>query len=156
MTEDDDRGNLGAIGEDQMVADDDREKLVALVEDLDAIALASVVGGLLLISKNLHHVHRFEALANMVAAGTARGNREVTAAVLRRIHEALREWTGMNDDPWPNLAVEAFVYHGGTHLFIPGGIDTIFILRALVRAVERTAEPDSDFGPRAAPIIQFA
>jgi len=139
-----------------MNVEKEREDVLAVIEDLDAIALASAVGGLLLVSKNLHHAHRFEALANMVAAGTARGDREVTATVLRRVHEALGEWTGMNDDPWPNLAVEAFVYHGGTHLFIPGGIDTIFVLRALVRAVERVSEPQSAFAPRAARLIQFA
>src|SRR5450631_1639654 len=125
------------------VADDDRKNLIALIEDLDAISLASAVGGLLLVSKNLHHTHRFEALANMIAAGKAHGDRKVTATVLRRIHEALGKWTGMNDDPWPNLAVETFVYHGGTHLFIPGGIDTIFVLRALARAAGSVSDPQS-------------
>jgi len=85
-------------------ADTNREKVVAAIADVDAMTLASVVGGLLLLPRNLHHAHRFEALANMVAAGSAHGDREVTATALRRIHEALGEWTGMNDDPWPNLA----------------------------------------------------
>ena len=139
-----------------MAGDRNRERLASLVEDLDAISLASVIGGLLLLPKNLHHVHRFQALANMVAAGRARGKRDVTAKGLQRVHEALGEWTGIMDDPWPNLAVEAFVYHGGTHLFIPGGIDTLFVLRALARAAEGISEPRSDFAPRAARIIQFA
>lgn len=59
------------------VADDDRKNLIAQVEDLAAISLASAVGGLLLVSKNLHHTHRFEALANMIAAGKAHGDRKV-------------------------------------------------------------------------------
>src|SRR5262245_46286213 len=144
MVADDDLETL-LQDDDLEVADDDRKALVALVEDLDAVSLASVVGALLLLPKNLHHAHRFEVLARMVAAGTAHGTRDVTGTVLRRIHEALGEWTGMGDDPWPTLAVEAFVYHGGTHLFIPGGIDTMFVLRALARAAERVTEPKSDF-----------
>ncbi|MBX3270376.1 MAG: hypothetical protein KF729_08960 [Sandaracinaceae bacterium] len=134
-----------------------RARAIASIERLDAVAFASVVGGLVLVPENLHLVHRLEVAANMVLAGRARGRGDVTRTRARRaIDELIGAWTGHNDDPWPNLATEAFVYHGGTHLFIPGGLDTIFILRAVARAVEACAVEHREFAERAARLIQFA
>ncbi|MBX3259600.1 MAG: hypothetical protein KF782_07895 [Labilithrix sp.] len=47
------------------------------------------------------------------------------------MNEVFEAWIGRLDDPWPTVATEAFVFFGGTQVFIPGGIDTMFILRAL-------------------------
>jgi hypothetical protein len=134
-----------------------RDAALAGIGPLDPVALASVVGGLMLVPDNLHHAHRFEVVANMVLAGRAQGRGDVTRTRARRvIDELVGEWTGHNDDPWPTLATEAFVYHGGTHLFVPGGIDTTFILRAVARAIEDCADKRPDLQERASRIIQFA
>lgn len=134
-----------------------RARAVASIERLDAIAFATVVGGLALVPANLHSAHRLEVAANMVLAGRARGRGDVTRTRARTVvGELIGDWTGHNDDPWSNLATEALVYHGGTHLFIPGGEDTIFILRALARAVEGCGEEHGAFKQRATRVIQFA
>ncbi len=136
---------------------DVRDRLFAAVARVDAGSLASAIGGLFLVPENLHAANRLETLANVVLAGKAQGAGTVTRSKARTLVEELAgKWVGHLDDPWPNLATETFVYHGGTHTFLPGGENRVFVLRAIGAALLQSHQLPSYFRARALGVLQFA
>lgn len=112
------------------------ESTILAIASRDPIDLAASIGGLVLVPTNAHHVAQLEALACLVLSGKATGNLPCPRAFIRSVCEGpLMAWAGQQDDPWDFPFTEAFTFHGGSYIFVPGGTDTMFILRAMASAI---------------------
>lgn len=139
-----------------MAPDRDSSRLLSEVARLDPLELCATVGALFLVPSNLHYAHRLEALASLIIDGHARGRGALNRTRARRMaDDLLGSCAGWRDDPWPTLATENFIHHGGNHTFIPGGDSPLFVLRLLARIIATSDDLGPAFRARATRLIQF-
>lgn len=123
-------------------SDHGEARTLKALREMHGPSMANLAGALCLIPANLHKLARLGTLANLVLSGHAHGRRPVTRTRARVIlNERLGDWVGPADDPWPNVATESFIFHGGGFSFIPSEPDTLFTLRALTSAITASDLP---------------
>ncbi|MBK8169659.1 MAG: hypothetical protein IPK60_04870 [Sandaracinaceae bacterium] len=109
---------------------------IAVLDQASAPDVVASVGALLLVPANLHYRTSLECVLGLVMTGACGPSGSLSCETLDSLlNESVASWAGHLDDLWPSAATEAFTFHGGTHVFIPGGDGICATLRCLAEAV---------------------